>query len=192
MFAYIGGRVLSSLPAKRAAFEVKGTQPHSLSSQSACVRGRDYTMTMVQQGGALLFGLMETMLQSHKREIKLFPCVLDIMGEKVSFHDLRAEGGLTVSGSWEKGKTVGFRIVCSDLPYHGTLRLFDSAAPQELHTVSGRVLKNSGNGVYELDLAAGEMLEYGTVESAAAVDPTVIKSYADDIVFEYGKRGTYY
>ena len=46
MFAYIGGRVLKSIEEKRAAYDVKATQPHSITAKSACVRARDYTMIM--------------------------------------------------------------------------------------------------------------------------------------------------
>ena len=194
MFAYIGGRVLGGIEEKRRAFDVKGAQPHSLLSQSACLRGRDCSMTMVQSGGGFLYGMLESMLQSHRTQIKLFPCVMDICGEALSFHDLRAEGGLTVSAAWRKGRVLWFEVTCGQLPYNGTLRWFDQPDVEVLELHSGKLLPRVSKGCFSLALAPGEKIQWGDNVSQCAVPAHTpgIKGYADDIVVQYGRRGTWY
>ena len=194
MFAYIGGRVLKSIEEKRAAYDVKATQPHSITAQSACVRARDYTMIMVQSCGGFMFSVLEAMLQSHKQEIKLFPCMLKIFGNAASFHNSRAEGGLNVSGAWKAGKVEYFRIECTQYPYRGTLRWFDQEDVEELHLNSGKTLRKVAPGCFELDLQPGEVIEYGTPNAAIAVPEheVGIKSYSSNIAFDYGRKGAYY
>ncbi len=195
MFAYLGGRLLHSTEEKRAAFEVPGAQPHSLLAQSGSLYGRNSTMTMPQQGGAFVFVIIESMLQSHKNEIKLFPCVLDIMGKKVSFHEMRTEGGLIASGVWENNVTKSFSIICTNEPYCGTLRLFDDNCPDELQVAPGKVLKAVEHGVYRLELEPGEKIKYpadAEMVPPVAVDPSAVKSYAADIEVKYGRSGTFY
>lgn len=194
MFAYIGGRVFKSLAEKRQGYNVSNTQPHSLFGQSGCKKARESSMVMVQSGGGFIFSLLETMLQSHKKQIKLFPCVLDVMGSSASFHDLKAEGGLTVSGGWKNGCVQWFKITCGPEDYKGTLRLFGSNIPDEIFTAESKKLPALENGVFELDLAAGETIRWGSEidSTATATHAGGIKSYSPDIAFDYGKKGAYY
>ncbi|MBE6369641.1 MAG: hypothetical protein E7056_05715 [Lentisphaerae bacterium] len=195
MFAYIGGRTFKSISEKRAGYDVKNTQPHSLTSQSGCVRARDYAMTMVQSGGGFMFSVQEAMLQSHKNQIKLFPCMLNIFGNKASFHNFRAEGGLVVSAAWQDGKVVYFRISSTRQAYHGTLRWFGSNhISEDLAVAPQRSLKQLAADTFELELAPNEVIEWGNADNACAADehPPVIKSYNDKIAFDYGRKGPYY
>ena len=194
MFAYIGGRIFDSIEAKRRGYAVEDTQPHSLLSQSGCKRARDAGMSMVQSGGGFMFSLLETMLQSHRRQIKLFPCMLKFMGNAASFHDLKAEGGLTVSAGWAEGEVLWFKIVCGPEDYHGSLRLFGKTAVDSLRLASGKVLKKIGDDTFALDLAAGQSICWGEAADTCAVPchPCEIKRYVDDIAFDYGRKGTYF
>lgn len=194
MFSYIGGRVFKSIEEKRRGYDVPDTQPHSLLGQPGCVKARDYGMIMVQSAGGFVFSLLETMLQSHKNQIKLFPCVLDVCGSAVSFHELKAEGGLTVSGAWSNGAVKYFKLQCGPYAYCGSLRWFDQPDAAELVCASGKVLKKVADGTFELDLQPGEVIEWGDPACACTVPEHAagIKSYADDIAFDYGRKGTYY
>ncbi len=194
MFAYIGGRVLGSLAEKRRAYDVEGGQPHSLLAQSACARGRDYTMTMGQSGGGFLYGLLEGMLQSHGNQLKLFPCVLDICGEALSFHGLKAEGGLTVSAGWRRGRVEWFAVECGPEAYHGTLRWFGQPPCRELVMSTGKVLPGVAPGCFELSLAPGEAVRWGENAGRCAVPAHAsgIKPYGDGVPVQYGRRGTWY
>ncbi len=194
MFAYIGGRVLGSLAEKRRAYDVEGAQPHSLLAQSACARGRDYTMTMGQSGGGFLYGLLEGMLQSHGNQLKLFPCVLDICGEALSFHSLKAEGGLTVSAGWRQGRVEWFTVECGPEAYHGTLRWFGQPQCRELVMSTGKVLPRVAPGCFELSLAPGETIRWGENAGQCAVPAHApgIKPFGDGIPVQYGRRGTWY
>ena len=194
MFAYIGGRIFKNIEEKRQGYTVANTQPHSLLGQSGCKKARESSMIMVQSGGGFIFSLLETMLQSHKKQIKLFPCMLDIMGNAASFHDLKAEGGLLVSAGLKNNAVEWFKIDCTCEDYRGTLRFFGSDIPSELVTSDGKVLPALGDGVFELNLAAGESIRWGSSVDSMALPPHAdgIKSYGGGIEFDYGKKGAYY
>ena len=191
MFASIGGRQLNSIAEKRRAYDVPDTQAHTQMWQTGCLAARNYTMTMPQQSGAFLFAIMETMLQSHKNQIKLFPCLLDCMGETVSFENLRTEGGLNVSAVWNKGIVVYFKIECTVQPYCGTLRLFENSPRSALKLNDGKLLTMTGANTFELNLTPGEVITYGTPQSAD-LHPDGIKSFRPTAPAQYGRRGTFY
>ena len=191
MFACIGGRQLNSIAEKRRAYDVPATQAHTQMWQTGCLAARNYTMTMPQQSGAFLFALMECLLQSHKNQIKLFPCVLDCLGESVSFDNLRTEGGLNVAAAWSQGEITYFRIECGAEPYNGTLRLFEAAARPSLMLNNNTCLPAVEPGIFELDLIPGAVISYGK-EPTAELHTAQIKSFRAEDPAEYGRRGTFY
>lgn len=193
MFAYIGGRTVKNIADKRQLYEVKNTQPHSILSQSACRKARDYMMIMVQSGGGFIFSIIESMLQSHKNQIKLFPCVMEVCGDALSFHELKAEGGLTVSAAWKSGRVCYFKITAGPEAYNGTLRWFDQADRGSLQTLGGKELEQLSDGCFKLKLSPGESVEWGDAGEACAVNvhDSGIKNIAPQVAFEYGRRGSW-
>jgi len=183
MFACIGGRLFNSIEEKRAKYNVPGAAPHCILSQTACIKGRERTNTMVQQGGALLYGTAECMLQSHNNQIKLFPCMIKSFGNQASFHNLAAAGGLTVSAEWKEGEIVWFEIVCGKENYSGTLRLF---APFE-----GMIgLERLNDETFKLELSPGEKISFGTPSEIKLHDKEI--KYYSDMPIAYGKKGFYF
>lgn len=183
MFAFIGGVVCGSVEEKRAKHDVEGSAAHCLLAQSTSVKGRERTMSMVQQAGAFMAGIMECLLQSHKNQVKLFPCVLESFGQQAAFYQLAAAGGLTVSAQWHQGVIRWFRICSGDQPYRGTLRLF---APAD-----GVVdLASVGENTYQLELAPRSEISFGTPADLPAHRPE-IKYYGRSPI-GYGKSGHYF
>ena len=191
MFACIGGRQLNSIAEKRRAYDVPATQAHTQMWQTGCLAARNYTMTMPQQSGAFLFALMECLLQSHKNQIKLFPCVLDCLGESVSFDNLRTEGGLNVSAAWSQGKITYFKLECGAEPYCGTLRLFETAARTSLMLNNNTCLPIVEPGIFELDLKPGAVISYGKAPTAE-LHTAQIKNFRAEDPAGYGRRGTFF
>ncbi|MBR4674577.1 MAG: hypothetical protein IKP00_08940 [Victivallales bacterium] len=204
MFAYIGGRVLHTLAEKRHAYKVQGTQGHSLLGQSANRHGRDKTMSMVQQGGAYLYAVMECMLQSQKNEIKIFPVPLKCFGDHLSFHNLAAEGGLTVSAAKDKKGVKWLEITCGNEPWSGKVRLFGGNLPQSLahyRHVEGRKSSVSCeeplvDGQVTVSLKPGEKLAWRRkgVESSSVDAPEHtpgVRSYGKNCPIGYGDDVSY-
>ena len=199
MFAYIGGRVLRGVGAKRRAYNVQGTQGHSLLGQSATRHGREKTMSMVQQGGAYVYAIMECMLQSQKNEIKIFPVPLPCFGDRLSFHNLAAEGGLTVSAAKDKNGIKWVEIVCGKEPWSGKVRLFGDNLPTTLlHLGCDESVGNHEeplvDGRATVSLKPGEKLIWKRIDFASLDAPTHrpgVRSYGKSCPIGYGDDVSY-
>ncbi len=191
MFAFSQGQVLHSLRAKRHAYEVTDTQSHSLLGQTNSRFGRDHAMTMVQIGGGFLYGIMEAMLQSQKGQLKFFPVPMEYLGRRLSFHRLRAQGGLVVSAGRDARGTAWFTIQnCSPYAWEGTVRLFDRNPPKALR-LGRKSIQATAPGVYPLALDAGATVTWrraAAVQPAEAVPPhrPAVRTYGPGCPIAYG------
>ena len=156
-------------------------------------------MSMVQQGGAFVYAIMECMLQSQKNEIKIFPVPLKCFGERLSFHNLAAEGGLTVSASKDKRGIIGLEIVCGKEPWSGKVRLFGEYMPDKL--LHWGCKKNGANhaecvvdGAVTVSLTPGESLFWKRNDFACLDAPPHrpgVRSYGKNCPIGYGDAVSY-
>ena len=186
MFAFSGGLVVKTLKEKRKAYMVKDTQNHSLLGMSSSKQGRDHSMTMVQIGGGVLYGIMESMLQSQKNEIKLFPVLMPFMGKRLSFHNLVAQGSIEVSAARDAKGVSWFTLKnTSKYAWQGTLRLFDGTKLEGIGD-------DLGKGKYAISLQPGETLHWWRstrLDGQEAVPPhkPAIRSYGKNCPITYGE-----
>ena len=193
MFCYIGGGSFKSVAEKRRKFEVPGAQAHALLGQTSSLPGRDSTMSMIQNSSALLYGVMEAMLQSHGHQLKFFPVPLPSLGHSCSFHRLKAVGGLAVSAAKDKHGVKWLRIEAGDYPWTGTVRFFDDATP----VAFAGTLEQVGPATYRLSLKPHETFAWKrprAVLGAPAVPAHKpgIRFYGRDCPVTYGVKKTYF
>ncbi|MBO4512641.1 MAG: hypothetical protein J5746_07720 [Victivallales bacterium] len=193
MFSAGPGGVFKSIAEKRRKYNVPQAQPHALLGQMNTVQGRAEAMSMIQNAGALLFGVMEAMLQSHGRQLKLFPVPLPSLGGKCSFHNLAAVGGLEVSAAKDKKGIRWFKIKCGKYAWNGTVRFFDQSTAKAF----GKTLPKIGENTYSLSLKPGEVFQWrrpGATpdEAAVPVHAKGVRSYGKDCPITYGEKKAYY
>ncbi len=183
MFCYIGGGVFQSIAEKRRKYDVPGAQGHALLGQTGTVAGRAATMSMIQNGSALLYGVMEAMLQSHKNQLKFFPVDLPSLGNKKSFHNLAAVGGLNVSAAKDARGMRWFKISCGKYPWKGSIRFFCKADGIKLEAIA--------ENTYSLELKPGEVFSWkrgkqNLDEPAVPRHKPGVRSYSKDCPVTYG------
>jgi hypothetical protein len=156
-------------------------------------------MSMVQQGGAYVYAIMECMLQSQKNEIKIFPVPLPCFGDRLSFHNLAAEGGLTVSAAKDKNGIKWVEIVCGKEPWSGKVRLFGDNLPTTLlHLGCDESVGNHEeplvDGRATVSLKPGEKLIWKRIDFASLDAPTHrpgVRSYGKSCPIGYGDDVSY-
>ncbi len=193
MFSTGPGGIFRSLAEKRRRYTVPDAQPHALLGVTGTIEGRDEKMSMIQNAGALLFGVMESMLQSQNRELKFFPAVLPSLGKECSFHELAAEGGLTVSAAKDGKGVRWFSVKCGKYPWSGTVRFFDEKTAKAF----GKTLPETGKNTYALSLRPGEVFTWSRrgifpgTEAVPAHKPGV-RSYGKNCPVAYGISKAYH
>ncbi|NMA43916.1 MAG: hypothetical protein GX946_11140 [Oligosphaeraceae bacterium] len=197
MFAYIGGRVCHSVAEKRRAFDTGEGQKHAILGQSSSVYGRAKTMCMVQSGCGFLFGVMESMLQSHGGdEIKLFPVPLEDVGKKQSFHNLAAQGGLTVSAAHSGKSVLWCELTAGKYEWHGVLRFFDGRDDAHIVMVNPQgtkqICRRCGQGRYLVSIKPRETWLWKksssvTVKVALPPHKPGVRRYGNDCPIGYGE-----
>ena len=111
MFAFIGGDLFRTKSSKRTAYsrKVANIALHALFSLSSTKKGKELTMSMLQQGSCYIYAINEMLMQSHSNTIRIFPSVPKCIGD-CAFQNLRAEGSFLVSARKNKGKTSHITI----------------------------------------------------------------------------------
>ena len=198
MFAFIGGGRFRSVTAKRKAYEVKPpVATHALYALSACDRGKEQAMSMVQHGSAYIFAINEMLMQSHHGRVRIFPAVPECLGANCAFRQLRAEGAFLVSAERRAGKTAYVQIEslagqpCAITLYDSgdseTLKLKDSAGKS---VMAKRIAKNT----WSFETQKGVTYFWGR-KSAGRKTPPVPQVKTLTIGGEtvwYGKKGHIY
>ncbi len=193
MFSSMPGGIFTSIAQKRRKYEVADAQSSTLLAQTNTAAGRAASMSMVQNAGALLYGVMEALLQSHGNQLKLFPVPLPSLGVKVSFHNLAAVGGLTVSAGKDRKGVRWLRVACGPQGWKGTLRFFDDHSA----AVFSGVLPSVSKYVFKLELIPGQIFTWkrrGVVPMKEEVPPHKrgVRSYGKNCVIAYGESKNYF
>ena len=144
MFGFLGGGFFKSIEEKRKAYNVKESAIHALLGLSNSFRGRELTMSMLQQASGFLFAVNEMLLQSHNGIIRIFPAVAECLGANCSFDNFRTEGAFLVSAQRNNKLTSSIKITSIT----GTtckLRIYDIPDYKKL------ILKNSCSNMVEAE-----------------------------------------
>lgn len=188
MYCYIGNDCFHTQICKRKKYDVPDGQSHALLGQTSTLAGRAATMSMVQNEGAMLYAINESMLQSQGNQLKFFPVYMKICGQKQSFHNLSAVGGLTVSAARNNYGLHWLHITAGKYAWSGTIRVFDKCDIP---------LKKVGKNTYALSLKPGEEFVWkrpsaGFERPATPQPKPGIRSYNKKCPVQYGIKAAFF